>query len=199
MVRITCGSKAPHPLSAEHPDFKKRSLNCTMKRKLMAASSGTVLTGFAFGMALGGLTLAPPAFADQPSWWGKPPPPPLTVPKATCGRGDHPETALQGQVPAFLRATGFHGFNCNLELVGQVRGDGANWQSDEFREQHERGGGGRDGRGDGGRVGRVRPHLRVPWHRLHDGWPHACRRSSHRHDQPKRAGADLLPHLDLDA
>ena len=24
-----------------------------------------------------------------------------------------------------LRATGFQGFNCNLELVGQVRGDGA--------------------------------------------------------------------------
>jgi hypothetical protein len=59
-------------------------------------------------------------------------PPPLTVPKARCGRGDHPETALQGQVPASLRAIGFKGFNCNLELVGQVRGDGANWQSDEF-------------------------------------------------------------------
>ena len=98
----------------------------------MAAGSGMVLSGFAFGMALGGLTSGPPAFADQLNW--REPPPPLTVPKATCGRRDHPETALQGQVPAALRARGFQGFNCNLELVGQVRGDGANWQSDEFRE-----------------------------------------------------------------
>ncbi|HEX6793200.1 MAG TPA: hypothetical protein VF304_05050, partial [Casimicrobiaceae bacterium] len=58
----------------------------------------------------------------------------LTVPKATCGPGDHPETALQGQVPAALRAAGFKGFNCNLELVGQSRGDGGNWQSAEYRD-----------------------------------------------------------------
>jgi hypothetical protein len=155
MVEISRGSKAPHRLSAEYGDFEKRSLNYTVKRKLMAASSGMVLTGFAFGMGLGGLTSAPPAFADQPSWWGNPPPPPpppLTVPRATCGQGDHPETALQGQVPAFLRATGFHGFNCNLELVGQVRGDGANWQSDEFREQRDDFRGSQFGRGYGNRV-----------------------------------------------
>jgi hypothetical protein len=150
MIEITCGSKAPHRLSAGYADFKKRSLNYTVKRKLMAASSDMVLKGFAFGMALGGLTSGPPAFADQPNW--REPPPPLTVPKATCGRGDHAETALQGQVPAFLRARGFEGFNCNLELVGQVRGDGANWQSDEFREH--RGGFGeiQDRRGNGSRV-----------------------------------------------
>jgi hypothetical protein len=58
---------------------------------------------------------------------------PLTVPKAVCGPGDHPETALQGQVPAALR-TGFKGFNCNLDLIGQSRGDGANWQSAEYRD-----------------------------------------------------------------
>jgi hypothetical protein len=58
-----------------------------------------------------------------------------TVPKATCGENDHPETALQGQVPAALRASGFNGFNCNLELIGQSRGDGANWQSTEFRDE----------------------------------------------------------------
>ena len=67
MVEITCGSKAPHALSAEYADFKKRSLNYTVKRKLMAAGSGMVLKGFAFGMALGGLTSGPPAFADQPN------------------------------------------------------------------------------------------------------------------------------------
>ena len=61
--------------------------------------------------------------------------PPLTVPKATCGPNDHPETGLQGQVPAALRASGFKGFNCNLELVGQIQGDGANWQTTEFIER----------------------------------------------------------------
>jgi hypothetical protein len=57
------------------------------------------------------------------------------VPRAVCGPGDHPETALQGQVPANLRATGFHGFNCNLQLVGQSKGDGANWQTTEFKDR----------------------------------------------------------------
>jgi hypothetical protein len=61
---------------------------------------------------------------------------PLTVPKATCGSEDHPETALQGQVPAMLRAQGFKGFNCNLKLVGQSRGDGANWQTTEYKDHH---------------------------------------------------------------
>src|SRR6266478_8572282 len=60
---------------------------------------------------------------------------PLTVPKATCGPNDHPETGLQGQVPAALRAAGFKGFNCNLELIGRSRGDGANWQSAEFKDK----------------------------------------------------------------
>ena len=59
---------------------------------------------------------------------------PLTVPKATCGPNDHPETALQGQVPAALRAAGFKGFNCNLELLRQSKGDGANWQTTEYRD-----------------------------------------------------------------
>src|SRR6202011_905840 len=60
---------------------------------------------------------------------------PLTVPRAVCGPGDHPESGLQGQVPAFMRASGFHGFNCNLQLIGQSRGDGANWQSAEFKDR----------------------------------------------------------------
>src|SRR6059058_6137423 len=50
------------------------------------------------------------------------------VPKATCGSGDHPETALQGQVPASMRNS-FGGFNCNLEVVGQFQGEGSDWSA----------------------------------------------------------------------
>ena len=60
---------------------------------------------------------------------------PLTVPKAVCGPHDNPETALQGQVPAAMRAAGFKGFNCNLELLGQSKGDGANWQTTQFKQR----------------------------------------------------------------
>src|SRR5438094_2751649 len=56
------------------------------------------------------------------------------VPKAVCGPGDKPETALQGQVTAAMRAAGFQGFSCNLKLIGQVKGEGANWQTTEWRE-----------------------------------------------------------------
>src|SRR5215467_4358742 len=64
--------------------------------------------------------------------------PPLTVPKPSrCGPHDNPESGLQGQVPAALRAAGFKGFNCNLELLGQARGDGANWQTTEFKDRSD--------------------------------------------------------------
>jgi hypothetical protein len=93
-----------------------------------AAFFGTVLTGVTSGVVL---VASAPAFADQ-----------LVVPKAKCGPNDHPEIALQGQVPAPLRATGFQGFNCNLELVSQQLNDGANWQSAEWRDQGHVGQGG---------------------------------------------------------
>src|SRR5437773_11293420 len=74
---------------------------------------------------------------------------PLTVPKAVCGPHDNPETALQGQVPAAMRAAGFKGFNCNLELVGQSRGDGANWQTTQFKQRSRDGSDNEDeGRGE---------------------------------------------------
>ena len=63
---------------------------------------------------------------------------PLTVPKAVCGPHDNPETALQGQVPAAMRAAGFKGFNCNLELIGQSKGEGANWQTTQFKQRGDR-------------------------------------------------------------
>jgi hypothetical protein len=71
---------------------------------------------------------------DRDDGGGHNQPIPVTVPKATCGPHDNPETGLQGQVPAALRATGFKGFNCNLERASQSRGDGAGWQSAEFRD-----------------------------------------------------------------
>jgi hypothetical protein len=60
-------------------------------------------------------------------------PPALTVTKAACGAGDKPETGLQGQVPAAMRASGFEGFNCNLQLSSQSRNDGASWQTARFQ------------------------------------------------------------------
>ena len=60
---------------------------------------------------------------------------PLTVPKvASCNSGDVPESGLQGQVPAALRASGFKGFNCNLTLVGQSQGEGGNWSTASFTD-----------------------------------------------------------------
>ena len=59
------------------------------------------------------------------------------VPRASCGEEDHPETALQGQVPAGLRASGFTGFNCNLKLIGQSRGEGASWMHAFFTDRDE--------------------------------------------------------------
>lgn len=58
----------------------------------------------------------------------------LNVPKATCGADDAPESGLQGQVPAAIRQTGFKGFNCNLKLVSQLRGEGGNWSSGTFSD-----------------------------------------------------------------
>jgi hypothetical protein len=49
------------------------------------------------------------------------------VPKAHCGPRDRPEGGLQGQTTPAERASGDsqNGYNCNLELVSQFRGEGA--------------------------------------------------------------------------
>ena len=49
------------------------------------------------------------------------------VPKAECGPSDHTETGLQGQTTSWERMSGdsTRGYNCNLELVGQFKGEGA--------------------------------------------------------------------------
>jgi hypothetical protein len=110
-----------------------------------AAFFGTVLTGVTSGIVVVGLASATQAFADQASA-------PWVVPKAKCGASDHPETGLQGQVSALLRANSFRGFNCNLELISQQQNDGANWQSAEWREQGHVGLGGDKAQGRPKRV-----------------------------------------------
>lgn len=52
-----------------------------------------------------------------------------------CQSGDKPEAALQGQVPAAMRAQGFSGFNCNLSLIGQLQGEGGHWSAAAFADQ----------------------------------------------------------------
>ena len=59
----------------------------------------------------------------------------LAVAKASCGSNDKPEPDLQGQVSAATRAAGFKGYSCNLQLIGQSRGDGASWQHAFFQDK----------------------------------------------------------------
>lgn len=56
----------------------------------------------------------------------------------SCALGSRPETGLQGQVDASLRANGFAGFNCNMELLGSYQGDGASASFASFRDSQGR-------------------------------------------------------------
>jgi hypothetical protein len=62
--------------------------------------------------------------------WTKP------VPKATCGAGDRVEPGLQGQTSLADRQSGASAtaYNCNLDLVSQVQGEGAEWQLTWFND-----------------------------------------------------------------
>jgi hypothetical protein len=97
-------------------------------RKLIGYGALTLLCGSVAGTVI---ALAAEDEASDEARIGR------TVPKAVCGPEDNPETGLQGQVPAALRAAGFQGFNCNLKLIGQSRNDGGNWQSAEFKERRQ--------------------------------------------------------------
>jgi hypothetical protein len=56
---------------------------------------------------------------------------------ARCAADDHPEPALQGQVPAAIRATGFvESFSCNLTLVGQYLGTGSTIGFASIKDDH---------------------------------------------------------------
>ena len=58
------------------------------------------------------------------------------VPRADCGPGSSPETALQGQVPKAERDSGrsTKGYRCNLELLGRYQGEGSSWVSQSYRD-----------------------------------------------------------------
>jgi hypothetical protein len=58
------------------------------------------------------------------------------VPKATCGANDRVEPGLQGQTSLTDRTSGASqtAYNCNLELVGQYQGQGAEWQLTWFND-----------------------------------------------------------------
>lgn len=57
------------------------------------------------------------------------------VPRAECGPGSRPETALQGEVTVADRESGrsARGYTCNLEQVGNYPGEGTQWQLAAYR------------------------------------------------------------------
>jgi hypothetical protein len=67
---------------------------------------------------------------QAPVAWTKP------VPKASCSPGDRVEPGLQGQTSITDRQSGASetAYNCNLELVGQYQGEGAQWQVTWFND-----------------------------------------------------------------
>ena len=89
----------------------------------LAYSSVLVLTVFLWGCGGG----------DDNS--DAPPAPTFAVAKASCGPNDKPEADLQGQVSAATRAAGFKGYSCNLQLIGQYKGEGASWQHAWFQDK----------------------------------------------------------------
>ena len=71
-------------------------------------------------VALLGLLFGSSVVYAQAPWTGP-------VPKAICNTGDRTESGLQGQTTPQERFSGHSegGYNCNLELVSQYRGEGA--------------------------------------------------------------------------
>jgi hypothetical protein len=94
----------------------------TFLARLTAAS--LVAVGVVLAPGLSGGALADDRDDAPPVPWTGP------VPKAHCGPHDHVESGLQGSTTLAERFGGAaaQGFNCNLELVGQFRGEGTSWQ-----------------------------------------------------------------------
>ena len=89
-------------------------------------------------VALGAILLALAPFVTMCGGGDSTPKLPWTtpVPKATCGANDRVEPGLQGQTSLADRQSGASAtaYNCNLALVSQVQGEGAEWQLTWFND-----------------------------------------------------------------
>jgi hypothetical protein len=85
-----------------------------------------VLVAFNSGISAGA---PPPGFNEKTGVW------PTSVTAASCRRGDRVETGLQGEVTLEDRASGRStaGYACNIDLVGQYQGQGANFISASYK------------------------------------------------------------------
>ena len=68
MVEITYGSKAPHSLRAEHPDFKKRSLDHTREAKIDGHRQRYGIEGICVRDGAGWIGLGPPGLCRSAKW-----------------------------------------------------------------------------------------------------------------------------------
>src|SRR5258706_10195981 len=102
-------------------------MRCILRRETM--HKGPLVSGFAIstvlllGLLFGNSDFAADAGGQRANEIGSMGP----VPKAQCGASNRTESGLQGQTTSKERASGDSecGYNCNLELVGQFRGEGA--------------------------------------------------------------------------
>ena len=99
-------------------------------RELFRTSSRRILPLVAAPLIATCGSSTPEATTQAPVAWTKP------VPKATCGATDRVEPGLQGQTSLADRTSGASetAYNCNLELVGQYQGQGAEWQLTWFND-----------------------------------------------------------------
>jgi hypothetical protein len=69
------------------------------------------------------------SFAQQAPWT-------QPVPRANCGAADRVEPGLQGQTSLVDRMSGANQtpYNCNMDLVGNFAGEGAEWQMAWFKD-----------------------------------------------------------------
>ncbi len=96
------------------------------RRVPLALAYGSALASCVFIWGCGGGGTSPDGSSGPATF---------NVAKASCAAGDKPEPDLQGQVSSAVRAAGFKGTNCNLQLIGQYRGDGASWQHAWFQDK----------------------------------------------------------------
>ena len=79
----------------------------------------------------GGICAAvpPPGFDPRFDVWR------TAAPAASCRPGDRVETGLQGEVTLEDRASGLstQGYACNIDLIGQYQGKGANFISASYK------------------------------------------------------------------